>query len=102
MAGSDKIKIIDNKIKQNKAQYNLDRPTAKIVTLSLEHVITFEILTGEDVLPEKRLVNKSSCNQKIFVNIHHKVVFGKAWNKKSWHCKKHSKGLDKVYEFDKG
>ena len=64
MAGSVKIKIIDNKIKQNKAQYNLDRTTVKIVTLSLGHVITFEILTGKDVLPEKRLVIKSSCNQR--------------------------------------
>ena len=31
----EKIKTIENKIKQNKAQYNLDRQTAKISTLSL-------------------------------------------------------------------
>ena len=31
---SKKIKTIDNKIEQNKAQYNLDRQTAKISVLS--------------------------------------------------------------------
>ena len=30
MSISDKIKAIDNKIEQNKAQYNLDRQAAKI------------------------------------------------------------------------
>ena len=35
---SEKIKTIDNKIEQNKAQYNLDRQTAKISALSSENV----------------------------------------------------------------
>ena len=30
MSISDKIKAIDNRIEQNKAQYNLDRQAAKI------------------------------------------------------------------------
>ena len=33
MTISEKIKTIDNKIKQNKAQYDLNRQTAKISTL---------------------------------------------------------------------
>ena len=33
MSISTKIKTIDNKIEQNKAQYDLDRETAKISTL---------------------------------------------------------------------
>ena len=33
MTGSHKTKTIDNKIEQNKAQYDLDRQTAKIPAL---------------------------------------------------------------------
>ena len=51
---SKKIKTIDNKINQNKAQYNLDRETAKIYSLSSGNVSKYEFLTGEDVLPEKK------------------------------------------------
>ena len=36
MGINEKIKAIKDKIKQNKAQYNLDRQTAKISPLSLE------------------------------------------------------------------
>ena len=39
MTFSEKIKTIDNKIKQKKAQYNLDRQTAKISTLSSGKVV---------------------------------------------------------------
>ena len=34
MSISEKIKTVDNKIEQNKAQHNLDRETAEISTLS--------------------------------------------------------------------
>ena len=54
MSISKKIKTIDNKINQNKAQYNLDRETAKIYSLSSGNVSKYEFLTGEDVLPEKK------------------------------------------------
>ena len=33
MSISEKIKVINNKIEQNKAQYDLDRQTAKILGL---------------------------------------------------------------------
>ena len=38
MSISEKIKTIDNKIEQNKAQYNSDRQTAKISALSSGNV----------------------------------------------------------------
>ena len=38
MTVREKTKTIDNKIKQNKAQYNLDRQTAKIFALSSRNV----------------------------------------------------------------
>ena len=53
MSISEKIKAINNKIKQNKAQCDLDRQTAKISALSPGNVSKYEFLTGKDVLPEK-------------------------------------------------
>ena len=62
---SEKIKAIGKKIEQKKkAQYNLDRETAKISALSSGIVSEYEFLTGKDVLTE-RLARKSYCNQKI-------------------------------------
>ena len=60
MSISEKIKAINNRIEQNKAQYNLYRQTTKISALSPEN----EFLTGKDVLP-KRLIRKSFCIEKI-------------------------------------
>ena len=56
MSISEKIKTINNKIKQSKTQYNLDRQTAKISALSSGNVSKYEFLTGKDVLPEKDLL----------------------------------------------
>ena len=50
-----KIKTIDNKIEQNKAQHNLDRQTTKILALSSGNVSKYEFLTDKDFLPEKYL-----------------------------------------------
>ena len=50
MSISEKIKAINNKIEQNKAEYNLDRQTAKISALSSWSASKYECLTGKDVL----------------------------------------------------
>ena len=42
MTITGKIKTIDNKIEQNKAQYDLDRQTAKYSALSSGNVSKFE------------------------------------------------------------
>ena len=65
MSISEKIKAINNKIEQNKAQYNLDRQTAKIQALSTGNVGKYEFLTGKDVLPEKDFLEKAAI-MKIF------------------------------------
>ena len=49
---TEKIKTVNNKIKENKAQYNLDRQTAKISALASGNVGKYEFLTDKDVLPE--------------------------------------------------
>ena len=49
MTVTDQIKILDRKIMQNKAQYDLDRKAAKISALSSSNLDKYEHLTGEDV-----------------------------------------------------
>ena len=47
MTVNDQIKIIDNKIKANQVQYDLDRSAAKISALSSVVLRKYEYLTGE-------------------------------------------------------
>ena len=53
---TEKVKIIDNKTDQKKAQYNLDQQTTKISALPSGNVAKYEFLTGKNVLPEKYLL----------------------------------------------
>ena len=53
MTLSTKIKTIDNKIEQNKAQYDLDRQTAKISAVSLGNVSKYTFLRSKDFLLQK-------------------------------------------------
>ena len=43
------IKILNRKIKQNEAQHDLDRKTAKISALSSNNLDKYEYLTGKDL-----------------------------------------------------
>ena len=56
----EKIKAINKKIEQNKAQYDLDRQTAKISALSSENISKYEFLTSKDFLIEKSLSEKEA------------------------------------------
>ena len=49
MTVTDQLKIIDNKIKANQAQYDLDRLAAKISAYSSGDLRKYEYLTGEDL-----------------------------------------------------
>ena len=60
MSIGEKNKTVNNKFEQNKAQYSLDRQTVKISALSSGNVSKYEFLTGEDVLPEKDLLEKAA------------------------------------------
>ena len=53
MIVNKKIKTIDKKIEENKAQYNLDRLTVNILALSSGNVGKYEYLTSKDVFLEK-------------------------------------------------
>ena len=49
MTKIDQIKILNKKILQNEAQYDLDRKAAKISALSSNNLDKYEYLTGEDL-----------------------------------------------------
>ena len=59
MTISEKIKTINNKIEQNKAQYNSDKQTVNISALPSGNVGKYKFLTGKDVLTEKDLLEKA-------------------------------------------
>ena len=48
---------IDDKIRDEKLQYIINRETAKILALSSEKIDKYEYLTGEEILPsDQRIV----------------------------------------------
>ena len=49
MTVTDQINILNRKIKQNEAQYDLDREAAKISALSSNNLDKNKYLTGEDL-----------------------------------------------------
>ena len=49
MTVTDQIKILNKKIKQNEAQYNLDRKAGKISPLLSNNLDKYEYLPGEDL-----------------------------------------------------
>ena len=49
MTITDQIKILDNNIMENEAQYDLDRKGSKISALSSNNLDKYEYLTGEDL-----------------------------------------------------
>ena len=49
MTAKDQLKILDNKIRQNQADYDLHRKNAKISALSSGELDEYEYLTSEDL-----------------------------------------------------
>ena len=77
-----KFVSLDNKIKRNKVQYNLDKNIAKIQALSLGNVSKYKFLTGKDVLPEKKLARRRCYNEKIWI-----FTFRQRIKNTNWYCK---------------
>ena len=59
MTLTDEHKILDDKIKANQAQYDLDREAARISALSSKELDKYEYLTGEDLGYKPRVVENS-------------------------------------------
>ena len=95
MSVNEKIKTIDNKIQQDKAQYDLDRQISRIPTLS-ENVTEYKFLTDKDVLPEKDLLDKAATMKRSEY-----LLFGKELRSQTDIAKKQYQKLEDSYEFDK-
>ena len=86
MSICEKIKGINNKIKQNTAQYDLDKQTAKISASSSVNVGNYEFLTGKNVLPDKALLEKAAA-----LKIFEYLPLGKELKKQIGVAEKHQK-----------
>ena len=65
MSIREKIKAVDDKIEQKKAQYDLDRQTTKNSALSSGNFSKYEFLSGKDVLTKKDLLKEASSLKKL-------------------------------------
>ena len=59
MTINEQVKILDDKIKANKAQYGLDRQAAKISAVSSGELEKHEYLTGENLRYKPDVVQKA-------------------------------------------
>ena len=59
---TDQIKILNRKIMQNEAQYDLDRKAAKISVLSSNNLDKYEYLSGEDWVLKPSTIEQTKKN----------------------------------------
>ena len=59
MTLTEHVKILDDKIKANKAQYDLDREAGKVSALSCGELEEYEYLIGEDLGDKPGVVEKA-------------------------------------------
>ena len=96
MSFSEKIKTINKKIEHNKAQYSLDKQTAKISALWSGNASKYEFLTGKDILPEKNLLWKAAALKRVKYSLLRKELKAQTVT-----AKKQYQKLDNTDEFDK-
>ena len=58
MAIAHELKILDDKVKVNQAQYGLDREAAKMTALSSDELEKYVYVTGEDLGYKPGVVEK--------------------------------------------
>ena len=78
MTLTDELKILDDKIKSNQAQYNLDREAAKISAISSKELDKYEYLTVEHLGYKPGIVEQVEYNSSI---VEQYSVIGKVFNK---------------------
>ena len=69
MTVTDQLKTIDNKIKANQGQYDLDRLAAKISVYSSGDLRKYEYLTGEDLGYKLSVLEKEKLDYSPLGNI---------------------------------
>ena len=72
MTVTDQINILNRKIKQNEAQYDLDREAAKISAFSSNNLDKYEYLTGEDLDLKPSTVEQAKFEQSLLGKIFNK------------------------------
>ena len=72
MTVTDQIKILNRKMKQNEAQYDLDREAAKISALSSNNINKYEYLTGEDLGIKPSTIEKTKFEHSPLVKVFNK------------------------------
>ena len=75
----EKIKTLDNKIKQIKTQFDWNRKTAKSLAVSSRNVRKYESLTDEEALPETKDYQKKllQSNTAIFSDMKKQTTIAK-------------------------
>ena len=69
MTVTDQLKIIDNKIQANQAQYDLDKLAAIIYAKSSSELAKYEYLTGEDLRYKPSVVEQAKLDYSPLSNI---------------------------------
>ena len=96
MTVTDQIKILDRKIKQNEAQYDLDRKATKISALPSNNLDKYEYLTDEDLGLKASTVEQAKFEYSPLGNIFTKGL--KKEEKKDGPFKRIENNKDKIEE----
>ena len=67
MTKTDQNKILDRKIMQNEAQYDLERKASKISALFSNNLDKYEYFTGEDLGLKPSTINKLNLSTFLWV-----------------------------------
>ena len=82
MAITEQVKTLDDKIKSNKAQYDLDREAAKISALSSKDLEKYEYLTSEDLGYKQDVIQRAKFDYSPLGEAFNKVFKKDVKNKK--------------------
>ena len=72
MTLTEQVKILDDKIKANKAQCSLDREAAKISALSSGELEKYECFTSEDLGYKPDVIQKAQFEYSLFGKVFNK------------------------------
>ena len=100
MALTGQVKILDDKIKANKAQYDLDRQAANISALFSKDLEKYEYLTGEDLGYKPDVIQRAKFEYSPLGEVFNKIFRKDDKNKK---VIKHDSDLvsNSVHNFNK-
>ena len=81
MTLTDELKILDDKIKANQAQYDLERKAAKISVLSYKELDKYEYLTDEDLRYKPRVAEEAKYEHSLIGEASNNKAKSKAKNR---------------------